>query len=95
MDKLSLKTKRIQMILLKAAIIQGSALIILSVIPFLSMLISSISGIEPLKPEYIDCFFHSYPFADNLIILFFIKPYRDYVLKVFRRNSVEELSSKW
>ena len=88
------KTKKVQLTLLRASMIQALLLLILAVIPIFFLVGSLLAGQMFVEMRYMQCILNIYPLGDNIIILLFVKPYRDFIFSHWRKNSVKEYSGK-
>lgn len=86
----SLKIKQIHNTLLQASIFQVILLFIFGTIPVIFFLVSLIAETSVINMGVMQCVLHFYPLSDNIVILFFVKPYRDFILSYLRKNSVSD-----
>ncbi|KAE9548569.1 hypothetical protein FO519_008220 [Halicephalobus sp. NKZ332] len=89
----SQKTKKVHITLLQASILQVLLLLIFAAIPVTLLLVSLIVEHMIVGVEYMQCILNFYPLSDNIVILFFIKPYREFIFSSCRKNSVKEFST--
>ena len=83
------KTKNMHMSLVKASILQVVLLLIFGAIPIIFILIALVMNHMLLGMGLMQCILNFYPLSDNIIIFFFIKPYRNFVFHFWKKFSNE------
>ena len=88
----SSKTKATRITLLQASILQSLLLFITGVIPIIFLLTALVRAKTIIKMGYMECILNFYPLSDSIVILLFIKPHRDIICSICRKNVVAERS---
>ena len=86
-------TKRVHITLLRASILQVILLLISAVLPCNFALVGFVIEKTIIGMEEIQCIVNFYPLLNNIVIIFCIKPYRDFVCRYWKRNVISELST--
>lgn len=84
------RTRKIQITVLRTSIIQVFLVSVLGIIPAL-LLVAIIASSAQLNinMQYLLAIFQSHPLIDNLVVILFIKPYREFMLRWMRGNSIK------
>ena len=88
------KTKKVHTTLLWASICQALLLLLSAFIPIIFLVGSLVAGKTIVEMGYTACILNLNPLSNNIITIFFVKPYRDFIFSYWKKNSVKEYSGK-
>ena len=88
----SKKTKAIHITLLRASILQVLLTLVCGTLPIAFFLIGWITGAQIPGMELMQSILNFNPLVTNLVIILFVKPYRDFIFSYWKRNAVTEFS---
>ena len=88
----STKTKKLHITLLRTSIVQALVLLLCVTLPAIFFIVALFIRQIIIGVDYIQFLFILYPIADNIVVLFCIKPYRDFIFSCLQKNSVSDYS---